>query len=565
MVSITEPQAAPAESPTPLKQSETELLLAVAEPVPSASRIRELLRLNIDWSYVLLAGHRHALLPLLHTALNQHPDLVPDSISRQIREYFHANEQRNSRVLREAAGVMAELQDAEIDALSMRVLFLLAQSYDPGEREYEPLDVLVAPAGVRRALAVLANRGYRPVHKLSPGREALLLHSRPLPLQHDESLLRVHLQDRVTPTFYSVQLTLSDLVERPARGAADSLLEPAPEDVLLLCCIYGTFHIWGKLAWVGDVARVIAQTPDLDWQRLLRLARDCGAERPLRLGLYLTQDLLDVKLPEDISRAIEDDAVVQEMGAGVHRRLFHDLRGRLTEHERARFRLRTRDRLLDKLRYCVNFAVTPTPEDWNDIRLPDPLTAAFYVLRPPRLVLEQLRPRPERAPYFSTPLPLVKQMLALAEIGPEDVVYDLGCGDGRIVIEAARSRGSRGVGIDIDPQRVAEARENARAAGVEHLVSFVEGDVLKADMSSATVVTVWMLQTLNIQLRPKLRSELAAGARIVSHSFDMGDWLPSKTEIVQIGEDSVVNCLWTIGDAGERPAPEPEPRIAGVR
>jgi cyclopropane fatty-acyl-phospholipid synthase-like methyltransferase len=144
-------------------------------------------------------------------------------------------------------------------------------------------------------------------------------------------------------------------------------------------------------------------------------------------------------------------------------------------------------------------------------------------------------------------------------------VYDLGCGDGRIVIEAARSNGARGVGIDIDAQRIAEARENARAAGVEHLVSFVEGDVLKADLSLATVVTVWMLQTLNIQLRPKLRRELSAGTRIVSHSFDMGDWIPAKTEIVQIGEDSIVNCLWTIDDAGERPAPKLEAPMAAAR
>jgi precorrin-6B methylase 2 len=562
---MVKPMTVPAESPTPRKQVETELLLTVAKPAPPSRRVRELLGLEIDWSYVLLAGHRHALLPLLQTAFKQHPDLVPDSISRQLSEHFDANERRNSRILREAGGVMAQLQDSGIDALSMRVLFLLAQAYRPGEREYEPLDVLVAPDGVRRALAVLANRGYRPVLDLSPSKEALLLRSRPLPLQHDESLLRVHLQDRVTPTFFPIHLTLSDLLDRRARETVDSLSSPPREDVLLLCCLYGAFHIWGKLAWVSDTARVIAHTPDLDWQRLLRLARDCGADRPLRLGLYLVQDLLDVKLPDNISRLIEDDTVVQEMGAGVRRRLFHDLRGRLTERERSKFRLRTRERLLDKVRYCVNFAVTPTPEDWNEIRLPEPLTAALHLLRPPRLVAEQLFQRPERAPYFSTPLRLVEQMLALAAIGPEDVVYDLGCGDGRIVIEAARSHGARGVGIDIDPQRITEARENARAAGVEHLVSFVEGDVLKADMSPATVVTVWMLQTLNIQLRPKLRRELSAGTRVVSHSFDMGDWIPAKTEIVQVGEDSIVNCMWIIGDAGGQQAPQLPSSVGAAR
>jgi ribosomal protein L11 methylase PrmA len=121
-------------------------------------------------------------------------------------------------------------------------------------------------------------------------------------------------------------------------------------------------------------------------------------------------------------------------------------------------------------------------------------------------------------------------------------VYDLGCGDGRVVIEAAKRYGVRGVGIDIDPQRIAEANANARAAGVTHLVEFRLADLFETDLREATVVTLYLLPSLNVKLRPKLQKELRKGSRIVSHDFDMGDWKPLQTASVN-GRNVY---LWTI-------------------
>jgi ribosomal protein L11 methylase PrmA len=121
-------------------------------------------------------------------------------------------------------------------------------------------------------------------------------------------------------------------------------------------------------------------------------------------------------------------------------------------------------------------------------------------------------------------------MLALANVGPRDVVYDLGCGDGRIVIAAALKFGARGVGVDIDPARIHEAEINARRAGVEKLVTFKQQDALETDVSDASVVTLYMLSAINVKLRPILTRELRRGARIVSHSFAMGDWEPEKVD-----------------------------------
>lgn len=137
---------------------------------------------------------------------------------------------------------------------------------------------------------------------------------------------------------------------------------------------------------------------------------------------------------------------------------------------------------------------------------------------------------------------VVTAMLKLAGVKKGDVVYDLGCGDGRIVIAAAREFGARGVGIDIDPQRIDESNANAKKAGVTKMVTFREEDLFEANISDATVVTLFLWPSVNMKLRPKLLKELKPGTRVVSHSHDMGDWEPDKREIVE----GARLFLWTI-------------------
>ena len=133
---------------------------------------------------------------------------------------------------------------------------------------------------------------------------------------------------------------------------------------------------------------------------------------------------------------------------------------------------------------------------------------------------------PSLAPFVPSPYDVVQRMLTLAEVTRDDIVYDIGCGDGRIVITAAQRFGARGVGIDIDPQRIAEANANAERAGVQHLVQFIQQDAMTVDVSEATVITLYLLSSSNLKLRPLLTSQLAPGSRIVSHAFSMGDWEP---------------------------------------
>jgi len=148
--------------------------------------------------------------------------------------------------------------------------------------------------------------------------------------------------------------------------------------------------------------------------------------------------------------------------------------------------------------------------------------------------------------YVQTPTDVVTEMLKLAGVKANDVVYDLGSGDGRIVIAAARDFGARGVGIEIDPGLVAYSTELARKAGVGDRVTFRSDDLFEANLSDATVVTLYLSYDMNQRLRPKLMRELRPGARIVSHDFDMGDWLPSQTIRVAWRDRTSYVFLWVV-------------------
>jgi SAM-dependent methyltransferase len=151
------------------------------------------------------------------------------------------------------------------------------------------------------------------------------------------------------------------------------------------------------------------------------------------------------------------------------------------------------------------------------------------------------------APFVASPETIVEEMLRLADIKKDDVIYDLGSGDGRIVLAAARLYGARGIGFELDSDLVRRSTESARRAGVAHLVEFRQQDVLTVDLSPATVVTIYLSRDANLKLRPALRSQLRPGSRVVSHDFDMGDWPP--VAVRQLLDESGITrtmYLWRI-------------------
>lgn len=161
-------------------------------------------------------------------------------------------------------------------------------------------------------------------------------------------------------------------------------------------------------------------------------------------------------------------------------------------------------------------------------------------------------PTPKRdldVPYVPTHQSIVDEMLKMADVKGGDVLYDLGSGDGRIPITAATRFGTRGVGIDIDPDRIAEANKNAQSARVTDRVKFIEGDIFNADFREASVVTLYLLPEINLKLRPMLLEQLKPGTRVVSHNYDMGDWLPEQTKTIKTpdGVDHFI-YFWRVPD-----------------
>jgi tRNA G37 N-methylase Trm5 len=174
---------------------------------------------------------------------------------------------------------------------------------------------------------------------------------------------------------------------------------------------------------------------------------------------------------------------------------------------------------------------------------------AGAALLPARARAQQSTDNAARRPdvvFVPTPSEIVDEMLAVAKVGPKDVLYDLGSGDGRIPITAAQRWGTRGVGVDIDPERIREANANAAAAKVTDRVKFIQGDLFEMDLSPATVITLYLLPDLNVKLRPTLL-KLKAGTRIVSHDFAMGDWKPDRT--IDKGNKTVY--FWTVPGPGK--------------
>ena len=171
----------------------------------------------------------------------------------------------------------------------------------------------------------------------------------------------------------------------------------------------------------------------------------------------------------------------------------------------------------------------------------------------PKVAGVEIVDQPLDVPYVPTPDEVVARMLIMAGVNKKDFLYDLGSGDGRIVITAAKQYGARGIGYDLNPKRIEESNDNARKAGVTNMVRFVKKDLFEADLTGATVVTLYLLPDVNLKLRPKLLKDLRPGTRIVSHNYDMGDWKAEAYEEVTVRGTKHYVYRWTVPEPDKAP------------
>lgn len=508
-------------------------------------RIQALVNSSIDWDALLLAASRNHVLGLVAHSLVSHnlvaqlsgptcERAIPATTLEFLRDCSRKTAARNHYLAAELKRVSALFRANGVPALAYGGPLLTPLAYgDASLRETNNIEFVLPPEKILVARNLLIAEGYRREYTWDSAREAAELRfRRVLALDRAEDGIHIWLFGDLDPGNYSRPRTFASLAQSTVTLDGESVATLSREDALLQACVRaGSEALSPQLCLIGDTARLGANLDDDAWRRVLSTAGSLGLKRKVLVTLTLASRLLGAKHPQVIESSLQSDRIVPELCSHVIRSLFSDKDYVSAMRERVAVQLAARDRVVDKARFLIRFAAVPTREDWAMMSLPAPL---YYALRPFRMLGRRvgLFRQQHLAVFMPTPNEIVEEMLALAEVGPADTVYDLGCGDGRIVIGAAQRHGARGVGVDLDPDRVAEAKARASAAGVDHLVTFSQQNVMDVDLSSASVVSLFLSPQANLMLRPRLNQQLPPQARIVSRSHDMGDWAPLKTKLV---------------------------------
>lgn len=513
---------------------ETELLLSCArvEMDPAtALRIVTLVREEIDWSRVIRAALHHGLTPLLFAHLNAIcPGSLPRLALNHLRSHVEKNAIRNLFLAKELRAILAQLEAHGIAALPFNGLVLGACLYgNLALRELSDLHILIHQRDILRASEVLLAAEYHHSYGPSCARDAVVLRSQPDHLYiREDRRVWLELHWAIGPNRGFCGLDPGSLWEdrEPTKLGEADVSTVSREDLLVMLCVHGAAQLWTRLGWIVDVGELIRTAPHLDWGRVTQRARAAASERILSLGLLLAHDLLGTALPEELLHPAKSDAACAALADEVTNRLFQKGIGSPDFGTTVRFHLQVKERLVDRLRYISHGVCTPTAGDRAFLLLPESLSASYALLRPIRLIAHLFfggGHRLDLAPFVPTPIEVIDRMLAVADLAPTDVLYDLGCGDGRIVILASERYGVRGVGVDIDPERVAEAKAAAHAHGVDHRTTFLCQDAKLVDVSDASVVVLYLNSSSGLRLLSELRNCLQPSARVVLHDFDIWD------------------------------------------
>lgn len=540
----------------PLRAEHELLLLCSRVSIDSAdsTRMQFLLRAPLDWNFLLLAASRNHILGIVsHNLQAVFAEAIPAPTLEFLRDFSRKAADRNHYLAAELTRVCALFRAHGVPALPFGGPLLTALAYrDASLRETNNIEFLVASENMMQARDLLIAEGYRREYTWDAAREAAELRFlRVLALDRSEDGIHIWLFCDLEPGNYSRPLPFASFAHSTVVLDGESITTLNAEDALLQACVRAAAEALAPhLSLISDVAHLGKNLDAAASQCILDRAGSLGVKRKVLVILALASRLLGAKWPEVIESATRSDPAVPGLCEHVVRHLFSDTDYVPQMRQRVALQLAARDRLVDKARFLIRFAAAPTRDDWAVIPLPAFL---YYLLRPFRMLGRRLGFFRQRrlAVFMPTPAEIVEEMLALAEVGPSDTVYDLGCGDGRIVICAALRYRARGVGVDLDPDRVAEAQASAAAAGVDHLVTFSQQNVMDVDLSSASVVSLFLSPQANLMLRPRLHQKLTPRARIVSRSHDMGDWVPLKTKLVACDGALSRIYLWRLDGEGK--------------
>jgi hypothetical protein len=371
---------------------ENQILICVARRSlddRTADKLRQLLRSDLDWEYLLEAANRHCLIPLLYIHLSAIAhETVPERFKSRLGYANHENTQSSFFLIGELLKILKCFEANSIAAIPFKGPTLAQSVYgDVGLRQFADLDVLVHRRDVPRVKELLVSRGFKPTPDLTTAQQAALLRF-DCAYNFDNGngvVLDVH-WDFVEPhsSLAFDPDPFWDRLEAITIGG-NQLMTLSPEDLLLVLCLHGFTHFWERLGWICDVASLIDQKKDIDWQLVLANANRLGMRRILLLGLVLATDLLNATMPLEIRKVVSGDAVVKRLADQMQQQLFLPESPRPGLFGGAVLSLNMRERKRDKLRFCFRLITTPRRYDWLALSLPDSLFFLYYLLRPLRL------------------------------------------------------------------------------------------------------------------------------------------------------------------------------------
>jgi hypothetical protein len=314
---------------------------------------------SLDWDRLFSLACSHKVTPLLLDCLTQHAvDMVPRAVLSELRLHVQAGALHKLHLTHELLRVVAALQERGIDVVPFKGPVAAQMLFgDLGKRSFNDLDILVRPRHLQATGEALQSLGYHCEFNWSPLRKAAYMvaggyhygyHGR-------DARIRVEVHWRLSPRKLAWPLETEGFWQRlePVTIAGKPILANPPEDLLLMLCVHGARHWWGRLNWICDIAALLRRYPDLDWKAVNARARSVGGERMLRLGLRVAHDVLGARLPHDVWAAIEEDAVVASLTRDVQWMLFRDVDLEATRKERWSFYLRLRERVRDRVQYAL--------------------------------------------------------------------------------------------------------------------------------------------------------------------------------------------------------------------
>jgi hypothetical protein len=375
-----------------VRRPEAELLLCCARTIKSPEvdgRIKALVQESLDWQYLLRMAHRHGLAPLLYRNIDAAcPEAVPKDDSIHLWEHFHTNNLDNLYLTGELLRILNAFESSGIPAVPYKGPALAASIYgNLALREFVDLDILVHRHDFFEAEDLLTSLGYRSPFRVAHAQKLASIRSEvEHGFVHNDGKSLVELHWNVADRHISFPLDIERLWKRLTYVSLGGTSVPsfAPEDMLLILCVHGSKHIWGRLIWVCDIAELIRVHQDIEWDRIMAQASALGGERMMLLSLFLANDLLGAPLPWKVSQRVRADAAVKAIAGRITERLFQEDNS-LTEFlEGSTFDplyLKMRERLSDKIRYCFRKLTTRSMNDWELVSLPRFLNPLYYPLR----------------------------------------------------------------------------------------------------------------------------------------------------------------------------------------